>query len=646
MDPTPSSSGAATETTDPYAKSQTSDWRLDLGAEPTHDGVSFRVWAPQRKTVEVILESEGRTIALEPQSDGYFSAMIRGLGAGCLYRYRLDGQVICPDPCSRFQPKGPHGPSMVADPNAFVWSDQEWKGIELHGQIMYELHIGTFTPEGTFDAAAEKLDALKDLGITVIEVMPVAECPGRWNWGYDGVDLFAPSHNYGDYEALKRFVDRAHSLGLGVVLDVVYNHVGPDSNYLKCFSKDYFTNRYETDWGPALNFDGDNSTQVRNFFIQNACYWISEFHLDGLRLDATQNIYDAGPVHVLAEISRRSRRTAGDRRILLIAENEPQDVTCLKPVEDGGYGLDAIWNDDFHHASRVALTGHREAYFTDYQGTAQELVALAKRGFLFQGQYYQWQKQPRGSWVTNESAAAFVFYLQNHDKTANLPDGRRLEHLSNPAAYRALTALLLLSPATPLLFMGQEFEASAPWVFFADHKGNLARTVLTGRQEFLAQFPSYGTPEAQQRVPDPALESTFERCKLNWVERESHKESLALHCDLLRMRRDDPVLARQSRAQLDGAVFNDSAFVMRFFGGQEGDRLLLINLGAQLNLESLSEPLLAPVSQMSWHLLWSSDAPRYGGRGIVNPYKKTRWSLPALSATVFSSIQPAPPISA
>lgn len=415
---------------------------------------------------------------------------------------------------------------MVADPNAYVWSDQDWRGVELGGQIMYELHIGTFTPEGTLDAAAEKLGGLRDLGITLIEVMPVAECPGRWNWGYDGVALFAPSHNYGDYAAFKRFVDRAHRLGIGVVLDVVYNHVGPDGNYLDCFSKDYFTDRYETDWGRAINFNGPNSTQARNFFIQNACYWISEFHLDGLRLDATQNIYDAGPLHVLSEISGRSRRAAGDRRIVLIAENEPQDVTCLKPVEDSGYGLDAIWNDDFHHASRVALTGHREAYFTDYQGTAQELVALAKRGFLFQGQYYQWQKQPRGSWVTNELAAAFICYLQNHDQTANFPDGRRLPHLSNPAAYRTLTALLLLSPATPLLFMGQEFGASAPWVFFADHEGDLARTVFAGRREFLVEFPSYGTPEAQEIVPDPALDRPSRAA--NWIRASASRTERAL----------------------------------------------------------------------------------------------------------------------
>jgi maltooligosyltrehalose trehalohydrolase len=300
MDPTPSSSAAATESTTPYAQNQRSKWRLDLGADLTHEGVSFRVWAPEKKTVEVILENDGRSVALEPQSDGYFSAMTGGLGAGCLYRYRLDGQVVCADPCSRFQPEGPHGPSMVADPNAYVWSDQDWKGVELQGQIMYELHIGTFTPEGTFDAAAQKLETLRDLGITLIEVMPVAEYPGRWNWGYDGVDLFAPSHHYGDYAGFKRFVDRAHGLGIGVVLDVVYNHVGPDGNYLECFSKDYFTDRYETDWGPAINFDGRNSTPVRNFFIQNACYWISEFHVDGLRLDATQDIYDAGPVHVLS----------------------------------------------------------------------------------------------------------------------------------------------------------------------------------------------------------------------------------------------------------------------------------------------------------------------------------------------------------
>jgi len=303
----------------------------------------------------------------------------------------------------------------------------------MTGQVIYELHIGTFTPEGTFDAAARELLELKRLGITLLEVMPIAAFPGRWNWGYDGVNLYAPSQMYGDVEALKRFINAAHAFGLGVILDVVYNHLGPDGNYLRAYSDDYFTDRYKNDWGDAINFDGPDSPEVREFFIRNACYWITEFHLDGLRLDATQNIYDAGPVHVLAELSRRTREVAWPRNIVLIAENEPQDIRCLLPIEQGGFDLDGMWNDDFHHAAQVALTGQREAYYTDYRGNPQEFISAVKRGFLYQGQYYKWQKQPRGTVVTSQPASAFILFTQNHDQVANTLHGERIHALTSAA---------------------------------------------------------------------------------------------------------------------------------------------------------------------------------------------------------------------
>lgn len=608
-----------------------------MGARFTPDGVFFRVWAPKRSRVEVLFEDKARSVPLAPETGGFFSGHVPGVRPGTLYRYRLDGRDDVPDPYSRYQPGGPDGPSMVIDPDSFTWTDQHWNGVTLHGQIMYELHVGAFTPEGTFASAAERLPDLQALGVTLVELMPVSECPGRWNWGYDGVNLFAPSHNYGGHDALKRFVDRAHHLGIGVILDVVYNHIGPDGNYLTYFSDDYFTDRYENEWGDAINFDGPNAEQVREFFLQNACYWISEFHLDGLRLDATQNIYDRGPVHLLSELSRRTRFVAGERKILLIAENEPQDVACVAPVEKGGFGLDAIWNDDFHHASRVALTGRREAYFTDYRGSAQEFVSCLKRGFLFQGQYYAWQKKPRGTRVTNEPAAAFVCYLQNHDQIANCAESTRLAGLSNPAVYRALTALLLLAPATPLLFMGQEFAATASWFFFADHNPELAKVVWEGRRAFLGQFPSYATPETQETIPDPSLESTFQSSKLDWSERRRHERAYALHADLIRLRRADAVISRQSRVDLDGAILSDEAFVLRFFGGEAGERLLIINLGRQLEIATLGEPLLAPAKDSAWKLIWSTDAPRYGGPGVIDSLANVRWTLPPHCAMLFSS---------
>lgn len=609
-------------------------WRFNLGAEVRAEGVFFRVWAPKRQYVEVVIEGETEQVfPLVSEAEGYFSGFVPRLTAGALYHYRLDGDRKYPDPCSRFQPSGPHGPSMVVDPFAFTWDDHNWLGVRLPGQVIYELHIGAFTPEGTFDAAIGQLPELRRIGITLIEVLPVAEFAGRWNWGYDGVDLYAPTRNYGDADAFRRFVNAAHLLGLGVILDVVYNHLGPDGNYLSTFSDDYFTDRYKTDWGTAINYDGVNSRPVREFCLRNACYWINEFHLDGLRLDATQNIYDQGPLHILAELSQRVRASAHPRTVILLAENEPQDLTCVTPLEQGGYGLDAMWNDDFHHTAHVALTNRREAYYTDYRGQAQEFISAIKRGFLYQGQRYHWQKQPRGSLVTTQPASAFVIFTQNHDQVANTLQGERLTAMTSSARYRALTALMLLSPNTPMLFMGQEFGASNPFLYFADHAdATLATNVYKGRKEFLAQFPSYASVEAQAAIPNPADPAIFARSKLDFAERLTHAPLYLFHQDLLRLRREDPLIARQDRAQLDGAVLRPDALVVRFFGDENlADRLLVVNLGPDLEYIPAPEPLLAPIRHGWWHLQWSSEAPRYGGSGIVKPYGPEGWRIPGTS---------------
>jgi maltooligosyltrehalose trehalohydrolase len=616
-------------------------WRLPLGAEVRPDAARFRVWAPKRERVEVVLDGgpgAGQTAELIAEPGGYFQATVRGACAGTRYRYRLDGDALHPDPCSRYQPDGPEGSSLVVDPSAFRWTDDDWRGVALRGQVVYEMHVGTFTREGTLDAAARELTELQRLGVTLIELMPLAEFPGRFNWGYDGVSLYAPYHGYGDPGALCRFVDQAHALGLGVILDVVYNHLGPSGCCLPAFSDDIFTDRYENEWGEAINFDGDNAAGVREYFIENACYWVSEFHLDGLRLDATQSMHDASPVHVLAEISARARAAAGRRSIVLIGENEPQDVRYVAPVERGGYGLDALWSDDFHHSVRVAATGRREAYYTDYRGAPQELVSLVKRGYLYQGQRYRWQQKRRGTRVTDEPASAFVFYLQNHDQVANHRRGTRLHALTSGSRYRALTALLLLAPETPLVFMGQEFAASSPFEFFADHRAELAGAVRRGRREFLGQFPSYGTAESEVSVPDPADVRTFERSKLDLSERTRHAEVYRLHEDLLRVRRTDAVITAQARDRVDGAVLGPASFVLRWSGGDHGDRLLLINLGPDDTYDPAPEPLLAPVPGGGWHVLWSSEDPRYGGPGVVDPWHEESWRFPAESATLFTSI--------
>jgi maltooligosyltrehalose trehalohydrolase len=621
------------------AEDATAIGQLDLGATVTKEGTRFRVWAPKPKAVAVLLETAGsRTVhPLQQEEGGYWSGLVRDAEAGMRYRYQLDGKGLFPDPCSRFQPEGPHGPSLIVDPAAFRWSDQDWHGVTMRGQVLYELHLGTFTSGGTFDSAIEELHELKRLGITTIEVMPIAEFPGRWNWGYDGVNLYAPTRVYGDHDAFKRFVDAAHRLGLGVILDVVYNHIGPDGNYLPHFSAEYFTDRYGNEWGDALNFDGPGSEGVRKFFIQNAAYWIGEFHLDGLRLDAVHAIHDASRVHLLAELSQAARRAAGRRSIILIAECESQLIKTVLPVEEGGWGLDAVWSDDFHHVCRVAATGRSEAYYSDYRGTAQEFISLIKRAFLYQGQYYHWQKKPRGTVVRNQPAHAFVFYTQNHDQVANQLWGDRLHLKANPAIVRALTAVLLLVPETPMLFMGQEFASSAPFLFFTDHTAELGKLVHEGRKKFLSEFPSYGSAGAQDQIPDPNDPATFERSKLDFSERRKQRGWYALHEDLLRLRREDPIFAAQSRESLDGAVIGPQAFVIRFFGADGDDRLLVVNLGADHSYVPAPEPLLAPVAGGSWQLGWSSDDPRYGGPGLINPLAEDGWRIPGMSAVVFRS---------
>ena len=610
--------------------------RRPIGAEILPSGeVHFRVWAPRRRTVDVSLEGVGSALSpLRAEGGGYFSGTARGARAGSLYKFRLDGSESFPDPASRFQPEGPHGPSQVVDPAAYRWRDSDWNGIALPGQVLYELHVGTFTPDGTWEAAGRELPALRELGVTVLEVMPIAEFPGRFGWGYDGVDLFAPTRLYGTPESFRAFVDQAHAVGLAVILDVVYNHLGPDGNYLPQYSDRYFTTRYGTEWGEPLNYDGEESAAVREFVSANAAYWIDEFHLDGLRFDATQSIHDASPEHVLAQIARAARRAAGTRQVVLVAENEPQEAKLVRPPERGGYGLDAVWNDDYHHSAMVALTGHNEAYYSDYLGAPQELLSALKYGYLYQGQHYRWQGKPRGTPTFGIPRAAFIAFIQNHDQVANSARGERVHRLTSPGRYRALTALTLLGPATPMLFMGQEHASSKPFLYFADHGAELARAVRGGRREFLAQFRSLARSEAADCLSDPSDPSTFERCRLDHGERGRHREAWALHQDLLRLRREDPVLRRQGEGGFEGAVLSAQALVLRFFGNAGDDRLLVVNLGLDHYLCPAPEPLLAPPEGRVWTVRWSSEAMAYGGCGTFPPQSKDGWRLAGEAAVL------------
>jgi maltooligosyltrehalose trehalohydrolase len=613
--------------------------RLPVGAEVLGlETVHFRVWAPRHRAVHVVLEGasgkELRAVPLDREAGGYFAGMVEDASEGMLYRYRLDHGDRFPDPASRFQPEGPHGPSMIVDPGKFRWTDEDWGGPTLPGAVIYEMHVGTFTREGTWAAAEHELGELAELGITVIELMPVADFPGQFGWGYDGVDLFAPTRLYGTPDDFRHFVDRAHAEGLGVILDVVYNHLGPDGNYLPKFSPDYVSERHRTEWGPAINFDGPECEPVREFALANAGYWVDEFHLDGLRLDATQSIFDDSSPHIIEELCERVRGAGGRRSTLIVGENEPQHVRLLRSPRDGGYGVDALWNDDWHHTATVAVTGRHEAYYTDYRGTPQEFVSSAKYGFLYQGQFYSWQKQRRGTPTRGIDAARFVHFLQNHDQVANSASGARGHELAPPGRWRALTALLLLGPQTPMLFQGQEFGASSPFLYFADHAPELARKVRDGRTKFLLQFASIAQSEVRDRLADPSDAGTFERSKLDHGERERHVEMVALHRDLIRLRRSDPVLATQATQGVDGAVLSTSAFVLRFFSEKGDDRLLLVNVGAALDFDPAPEPLLAPPLAMRWEVRWSSEDPRYGGEGMPPLEDGKNWHLPGESAVL------------
>ncbi|HET6247680.1 MAG TPA: malto-oligosyltrehalose trehalohydrolase [Tepidisphaeraceae bacterium] len=621
--------------------------RLSVGAEVLRGGgVSFRVWAPLHQAASIVFENNVLPCtSLVRKPDGYFSGFAPDARSGMRYRFRLgDGETLYPDPASRFQPDGPHGPSQIIDPTAFSWTDAAWPGITPNDQVIYEMHIGTFTAKGNWAAAQEELAELANLGITCIEVMPVSEFPGKFGWGYDGVCHFAPTHLYGSPDDFRRFNNHAHDLKMGVILDVVYNHFGPDGNYLKSFSADYFTKHYRTDWGEAINFDGENSQPVRDFFIANARYWIEEFHLDGFRFDATQNIYDSSPSHILADISRAARASAGRRCIILVNENEPQHTVLIRKTEQGGFGMDAIWNDDFHHSALVRLSGWRDSYLGGFSGHPQEFISMARFGTLYQGQCYDRNKHRRGSPTFGLPSTAFINFIENHDQVSNLARGLRSHQLTSLAQYRAMVALLLLGPGTPMLFQGQEFAASAPFHFFADHNPELAKLVRKGRAEYMSQFPGVATPAMREVLADPSAPQTFEQCRLKLNERAApgHAEIYAMYRDLLRLRKIEPSLRGRWPGGLEGAVLGPEALALRFFAEGNDDRLLLINFGADVHLGAIAEPLIAPPLGKKWDIQWSSEDAKYLGHGIAPITCGEDWRLTAHAAVLLRPVASAP----
>jgi maltooligosyltrehalose trehalohydrolase len=598
--------------------------RPRLGANPLlAGGVVFAAWAPGCDRVE--LECDGRRREMEREEDGVWQAVVWSAGPGSRYRYWIDGAGPFPDPYARSLPEGVHGPAEVVDPAAFAWSDDGWSGLGAPGLVLYELHVGTFTAEGTFDAAVGQLDELARLGVSAIELMPVSSFPGRRGWGYDGVGHYAPSAVYGGPAGLRRLVDAAHARGLGALLDVVYNHLGPDGNYLGAFAPEYFNPEIETPWGAALDY---TCPRTRAWAIDNAVHWLVEYHLDGLRLDATAEIHDPSPKHVLRELAERCR-AAVDRPVVLIAEDERNEARLIRPTARGGYGLDGVWADDFHHAVRTLLTGQRDGYYADYKGRADEVADVVRHGFLYRGQRSAVHGRPRGTRTGRAPAHAFVFCTENHDQVGNRALGERLGHLVSPSLYRAASALLLLAPETPLLFMGQEFAASSPFLYFTDHEPELGRRVTDGRRREFAAFDAFG--DDPERVPDPQAEETFRRSTLDFADRDRNAAVYRLYRELLRLRRQDPTLRCQDRLGLLSAALGPCVLAFAV-GDGPARRLVVANFGAAAELR-LPGGLRA---DGDWRPLLTTDDPLYGGGGAPTDASGGRVRLPAESTVLFA----------
>ncbi len=511
-----------------------------FGAILKADGVLFQVWSAAARIELVVDGPRPSTYQLQPRPDGLSEVFVQGVRAGARYGYRIDGQGPFPDPASRFQPDGVHGLSEVIDP-AFPWTDSGFSPSSWAQAVLYELHCGAFTSEGAFAAAQQRLEQLRDLGVTAIEFMPLADSPGRRNWGYDGVSLYAPNRNYGRPEDLRAFVDHAHSLGLAVYLDVVYNHFGPDGAYHRLFHPGFYSAQVKTPWGDSLNFDEEHSANTRAFFIGNALHWLEEYHIDGFRLDATHAIQDSSPLHFLAEFAAALHHRAAElqRSVQVIAEDARNLNTILQPVQQGGYGVDAVWADDFHHHVRRALAGDSAGYYADYDGQAASIARTLRNGWFYEGQHSVHHNAPRGTPSGDLDRSRFIICIQNHDQIGNRARGERLHHQIPDYSHRAASALLLLAPETPLLFMGQEWAATAPFQFFTDHNEQLGPLVSEGRRREFAHFPEFSGEAARASIPDPQAEETFLRSKLPWQERElpSHQAMLRWYTRLIQLRR-------------------------------------------------------------------------------------------------------------
>jgi len=579
-----------------------------LGASVLGSGVTFRVWAPGCRSVDVVVD--GRAIeALAPREGGLFEAVLEGVAEGARYKYRLDAARYRPDPASRFQPEGIHGPSVVVDPSRFVWTDQEFGGHALGDLVLYEVHVGAFTPAGTFEAIVPHLARLVELGVTALELMPVAEFPGSRNWGYDGVHLFAPQSTYGGPRGLRRLVDACHARGLSVFLDVVYNHLGPEGNYLAEFGP-YFTERSMTPWGPAVNFDGSGGEGARRHVIENGRMWVSEFHLDGFRLDAIHAIHDASPVHILTEFADAVRGEAArlGRRVHVVGESHDNDRQLVLPTSAGGLGLDAVWSDDFHHALHRQLTGETTGYYVDFGGDHHLERAIAQ-GFAFQGEPSEYWGRPRGTPSADLPGDHFVICLQNHDQVGNRAQGERLGTLVPFEAVKLAAGLLFVTPAIPLLFMGEEYGETARFQFFTSFLDkSLAEAVRRGRAEEMSRSAWRGP------ISDPNAPNTFVSSRLNHslAGAPRHRGLREYYRRWLTLRRTHPALGARDK-ELTRVTRDASGGVLVVTRATpRGDEVKLV---ANLTPKTQALTLEAP----SWRVLIDSDDESFGGSGTVAP---------------------------
>ncbi|MBI2206362.1 MAG: malto-oligosyltrehalose trehalohydrolase [Candidatus Rokubacteria bacterium] len=572
-----------------------------LGASIREGGVAFRVWAPRCRSVDVVADGR-RPIPLAVGPDGLFEVSLPAVTAGARYQYRLDGERFRPDPVSRWQPEGVHGPSVVVDPHDFAWTDQTFRGHPRAELVFYELHVGTFTTAGTFEAMIRHLGALVDLGVTAIELLPIAEFPGSRNWGYDGAHLYAPQSTYGGPAGLRRLVDAAHRVGLSVFLDVVYNHLGPEGNYLAEFGP-YFTDRYRTPWGTAVNYDGADGAGVRRHVVENATYWAREFHVDGLRLDAIHAIFDESPVHILTELTEAARKEAAalGRPFYVVAESHDNDRRLVLPREQGGVGLDGVWSDDFHHAVHARLTGEHGGYYTDFTEPSLLPKAIAE-GFAFQGEFSQYFAAPRGTPSADVPGEHFVIFVQNHDQVGNRAQGDRLGSIVPFEAVKLAAALMFVAPALPLIFMGEEYGETAPFQFFTSFLDrDLADAVRHGRTAEFSRFAWQGA------VPDPGEPSTFVRSRLSHALAQAprHRELREYYRQWLALRRSHPALGSRGKDRTR-ATLDDPVLVVDRASGT-GERVRLV---ANLSRERRPAP-----EMHGWRALLDSADARWGGPG-------------------------------